>query len=141
MPSTENYVEVTLKPLDASADQSGGENIIIVMVPRSQIDTHRAEHQTNEAAIDQLIAQALAEKRAVEISGRVTVGGGPNLIEKSRFLSERPRKIEGRSPDYERDGFQGWIFEENEASLEQVVSVSPSAKEMAAGALLSPRDK
>ena len=59
------------------------------------------------------------------------------LIEKSRFLSERPRKIEGRPPDYERDGFQGWIFEENEASLEQVVSVSPSAKEMAAGALLS----
>ena len=112
MPSTENYVQLTFKPLDAPSDQSGRKNIIIVMVPQSQIDTHRAEHQIREeAAIDQLIAQALAEKRAVEVSGRVTVVGGPSLIEKSRFLSERPREIECRSPDYERDGFQGWILE------------------------------
>jgi hypothetical protein len=120
MPFAENYVEVTLKPLDAPVDQSGSRNIIIVMVPQSQIDTHRAEHQTDEAAIDQLLAQALAENRAIEITGRVAVGGGPNLIKKSRFLSTRPRKIAGRSPDYERDGFQVWICEENEASLEQM---------------------
>jgi hypothetical protein len=117
MPSSEYYVEVTLKPLEAPADQNASD-IIIVMVPRSQIDTHRAKHQTDEATIDQLIAQALAEKHAIEVSGRVTVGRGATLIEKSRFLSKRPREIEGRPPDYERDGFQGWICEENEASLE-----------------------
>lgn len=90
MPSTEVYIEVTLKPLDASANQTGSKDIIIVLVPRSQVDTHRAEHQAQEVAIDQLIAQALAEKRALEISGRVTGVAGPNPIEKSRFLSERP---------------------------------------------------
>jgi hypothetical protein len=110
VPSTENYVEVTLKPLDAPANQSGHKNIIIFLVPRSQIDTHRAEHQEQEAAIDQLIAQALAEERALDALGRVTVSGGPNPIEKSKFLSERPGIIERRSPDYERDGFQGWFF-------------------------------
>ena len=50
--------------------------------------------RTGGPSVDQLISQALAEKRAVDVSGRVTVVGGPNLIEKSRFLSERPRIIE-----------------------------------------------
>jgi hypothetical protein len=116
MASAESYVEVTLNPPTAPANQSGSKNIIIVLVPRSQIDAHRAEHQAQEPAVDQLIAQALAEKRALDVSGRVTVFGGPNLIEKSRFLSERPRIIESRSPDYESDGFKGWIFEENQSS-------------------------
>jgi hypothetical protein len=34
----EIYVEVTLKPLDAPDNQTGVNNIIIVLVPRSQID-------------------------------------------------------------------------------------------------------
>lgn len=110
VPSTENYVEVTLKPLDAPANQSGSKNIIILLVPRSEIDNHRAEHQEKEAAIDQLIAQALAEERALDALGRLTISGGSSPIERSKFLSERPGIIEGRSPDYERDGFQGWFF-------------------------------
>ena len=90
MPSTKNYVEVTLKPLDAPLNQSGGKNIIIVLVPRSQIENHRAEHQAPEAVIDELIAQALAEKCARDISERV---GGANAIERSKFLPERPKII------------------------------------------------
>ena len=112
VPSTEVYIEVTLKPLDASANQTGSKDIIIVLVPRSQVDTHRAEHQAQEVAIDQLIAQALAEKRALEIQ-IVTGVASPNPIEKSRFLSQRP-PLEGRAPDYDCDGFKGWIFEKCE---------------------------
>jgi hypothetical protein len=113
LPSTENYVEVTLQPLEASANQRGSKNIIIVQVPRSQIDTHRAEHLAQERALDELIAQALAEEHAPHISGRVICIGSAKLIESSRFLPERPLIIEGRSPDYDRDGFKGWIIQES----------------------------
>jgi hypothetical protein len=109
MPSSENYVEVTLKPIDAPADQIGSKNIIIVLVPRSQIDSHRAEHHPGGAVVDQLIAQALAEGRAPDILGRGAGVGEANLVERSKFLSERPRIVEDRSPDYDRDGFKGWI--------------------------------
>jgi hypothetical protein len=106
VPSAEIYVEVTLKPPASSANQTGDKDIIIVQVPRSQIESHRAEHQAQEVAIDQLIAQALAEKRASDISRRL----GPNPIERSRSLSERPRLLEGRAPEYDCDGFKGWIL-------------------------------
>jgi hypothetical protein len=106
VPSAEIYVEVILKPSAASANQAGSKDIIIVKVPRSQIESHRAEHQAQEVAIDRLIAQALAEKRASDISQRV----GLNLIERSRSLSERPRILEGRAPEYDCDGFKGWIL-------------------------------
>lgn len=109
MPSTENYVEVTLKPMDAPANEIGSKNIIIVLVPRSQIDRHRAEHHVQEAVVDELIAQALAEERAPEISGRGAGVGDVNLVERSKFLLERPRIVEDRSPHYDRDGFKGWI--------------------------------
>lgn len=105
--STEIYIEVTLKPLDASDNQTGVNNIIIVLVPRSQIDNHRAEHQVREALIDELIAQALAEGRVPDIGTRV---GSTHLIERSKFLPERPKIVEGRSPDYDREGFRGWFF-------------------------------
>jgi hypothetical protein len=113
VPSTENYVEVTLKPSDAPANQTGSRNIIIVQVPRSKIDSHRLEHQAQEAVTDELIAQALAEGSLPDISRAVTDVGGANLIERSRFLPERPLIIEGRSPDYDRNGFKGWIIKES----------------------------
>ena len=109
MLSLENYVEVTLKPLDAPAKQSAS-NFMIVLVPRSQIENYRAKHQTQEAVIDELIAQALAEELAPDISERA---GRANIIQKSKFLPRRPRMIEGRTPDYDLDGFRGWIFEES----------------------------
>ena len=64
MPYTKNYVEVILKPLGAPANQRDSKSIIIVQVPRSQIDAHRAGHQAPEAVTDELIAQALGERRA-----------------------------------------------------------------------------
>jgi hypothetical protein len=111
VPSTGNYVELTLKALDAPAEQRGSRTIIIVQVPRSQIDTHRAEHLAQDVALDELIAQALAEERAPDISERVIGVSSAKLIERSRFVAERPLIIEGRSPDYDRDGFKGWIVE------------------------------
>ena len=113
MPSIEHYVEVTLKALAAQVNQSDSKNIIIVLVPRSQIVNHRAEHQAQEAVTDELIAQALAEGSLPDISRAVTDVGGANLIERSRFLPERPLIIEGRSPDYDRNGFKGWIIKES----------------------------
>lgn len=71
--------------------------MIIFLVPRSQIDAHRAEYQEQEAAIHQPIAQGLGEERALDVLEPVTVPGVPNLMEKSRFLSERPGIIENRS--------------------------------------------
>jgi hypothetical protein len=109
--STENYVELTLKTLEAPGQKSGGKTVIIVQVPQSQIDTHRARHLAQEVARDELIAQALAEERAADISGRITVGGSAKLVAGSRFVAVRPILIEDRSPDYDRDGFKGWIFE------------------------------
>lgn len=113
MTSGKNYVEVTLKPFDAPAGQGGSKNIIIVQVPRSQIDTHRARHLGQEIALDQLIAQALAEERAPDISEFVTGAGSAKLVEKSRFLPKRPPIIGGRAPDYDCDGFKGWIIQES----------------------------
>jgi hypothetical protein len=113
MPSIGHYVEVTLKALAAQVNQVDSKNIIIVLVPRSQIDNHRAEHQAQEAVTDDLIAQALAEGRAPDISRSVPEVGGATLIERSRFLAERPLRIKGRSPDYDRNGFKGWIIEES----------------------------
>ena len=110
MPATETYVEVTLKSLDPPANQKGCEDFIIVLVPQSQIDNHRAGHRAQEALIDELIAQALAEGRVPDITECV---GATNLIKRSKFLPERPLMIEGRSPDYDRDGFRGWFFQES----------------------------
>jgi hypothetical protein len=115
MLSAENYVEVTLKPLHAPAKQTAS-NFIIVFVPRSQIKSFREKHQTEEAVIDELIAQALAERLAPDIWERT---GSPSLIEKSRFLPQQPQMVKDRSPDYDRDGFRGWIFEE---SIDSVAS-------------------
>jgi hypothetical protein len=109
MPSRENYVEVTLKPIGAPANQIGSKNTIIVLVPRSEIESHRAEHQAGEAIVDELIAQALAEERVADISGRGAGVGEANLVESSKFLSERPRIIKDRPADYDREGFKGWI--------------------------------
>jgi hypothetical protein len=108
MLSAENYVEVTLKPLDAPAKQMSN-RFIIVFVPRSQINSFREKHQTEEVVIDELIAQTLAERLAPEIWKRT---GSTSVIEKSRFLPQQPQMVKGRSPDYDRDGFRGWIFEE-----------------------------
>lgn len=110
MPSIENYVEVALKLPDAPANQGGGTTIIIVLVPQSQIDHHREEHQVQKAVTDQLIAEALAEGRAADIWRSVTGLRVANHIEKLRFLPERPLIIEDRSADYDRDGFKGWIL-------------------------------
>jgi hypothetical protein len=106
---TENYVEVTLKPLHGPAKQTAS-NFIIVFVPRSQIKSFREKHQAEEAVIDELIAQALAERLAPDIWERT---GSLGLIEKSRFLPQQPQMVKDRSPDYDRDGFRGWIFEES----------------------------
>jgi hypothetical protein len=108
MASAENYVEVTLKLLDAPPHHTAGKNCIVMMVPRSQIDNHRSEHEAQEAVTDELIALGLAEMRVPDISA--------NRIEGSKFLPERPPTIEGRTPDYDRDGFKGWIFDEPMAS-------------------------
>ena len=113
MLSAGNYVEVTLKPLHAPAKQMAS-NFIIVFVPRSQIKNFREEHQTEEAVVDELIAQTLAERLAPDIWERT---GSPSLIEKSRFLPQEPQMVKGRSPDYDRDGFRGWIFEESVDSV------------------------
>ena len=109
MLSAEHYVEVTLKPLHAPARQTAN-NFIIVFVPRSHIKSFREKHQAQEVVIDELIAQALAERLAPDIWERT---GSPSLIEKSRFLPQQPQMVKGRSPDYDRDGFKGWIFEES----------------------------
>jgi hypothetical protein len=76
------------------ADQSGTKDIIIVLVARSQIDSHRPDHQAQEIATDRLIAQGLAEKFVLHISGQVAGRNGYGVIESSRFLCERPRIIE-----------------------------------------------
>jgi hypothetical protein len=90
VPYTKNYVEVILKPLGAPANQRDSKSIIIVQVPRSQIDAHRAEHQAPEAVTDELIAQALGERRAPDISRSVKEPNGTSFIERSRFLPEQP---------------------------------------------------
>jgi hypothetical protein len=87
---------VILKPLGAPANQRDSKRGIIVQVPRSQIDAHRAEHQAPEAVTDELIAPALGERRAPDISRSVKESNGTSFIERSRFLPEQPLIIEGR---------------------------------------------
>jgi hypothetical protein len=104
--SDENYVEVVLKPMGPPVGQS---DILIVLVPRSQIDSHRADHQAQEIATDRLIAQGLAEKFALDISGQLTGRNGHDVIKSSRFLFARPRIVEDSLPHYEYEGFRAWL--------------------------------
>jgi len=61
---------------------------------------------------DELLAQALAEKRVQDIFGDDPNAGFARLVDRSRFLFERPRVREDRPVDYDRDGFKAWICEE-----------------------------
>ncbi len=104
--SDENYIEVVLKPMGSPVGQS---DIFIVLVPRSQIDSHRADHQAQEIATDRLIAQGLAEKFALNIAGQLAGRNGHDVIKSSRFLFARPKIVEESLSHYESEGFRAWI--------------------------------
>lgn len=102
MTSGDVYVQATATPVTGGPPKS-----VLVLVPRQQIEDHRAR-MSGKTSDENRIAQHLAEPLAMNVFTHRADFGRYRLV--YSFSSLAPFEVQDRSPEFAQGGLKAWIL-------------------------------